>query len=550
MNNENERETDDELDFSLLSDYLFDDDVPELEVNVAPQSMNTFDSMEMSRIRSTNDGMDPNLQYSPYFSHSINNVKCNTTKSSSSGTIVSSGINKKITTRSSNTSKNKDNSSNAPSSSFMSTIPSKRGGRSRPTNQQQPRLQNVRQPSNPVVLISEEQHVDDDVTLSSCSNSIHNLNNFSNKFDDSNMSADRRRERNRVLARKTRLRKKFFFESLQRQVAQLAKENEMLKGILKKRVRAEISERILSDCNTELPAIVTQTASHANSLLDKADFGLMSAIQAAQRSFCISDPSLPDNPIVFASKGFLDLTGYKLNEVIGRNCRFLQGPETDQVEVMRMRECILRGDDTSITLTNYKADGTPFVNQIFVAALRDFNNRIVNYVGVQVEVKSVDDSKTFEDEAILALPAAKKGRPRTRDRDKVDANGNIVGKNDSRSHGKNVIQNPMSSSTSKSHNIPVQIAGHMQKRQKMEDSTDSSGMDDHSRIAVSSSEESSLKNFQIQCAPTMGVNFDSPAYTGVKNVVGGRELVSSVYSHLDVAAIFMDNEDFSVCDNF
>ena len=79
--------------------------------------------------------------------------------------------------------------------------------------------------------------------------------------------------------------------------------------------------------------------------------------------------------------------------------------------------------------------------------------------------------------------------------------------------------------------------------------TDSSGMDEHSRIAVSSSEESSL-NFQIQCAPTMNVNFDSPAYNSVKNVVGGRELVSSVYSHLDVAALFMDNEDFSVCDNY
>ena len=195
--------------------------------------------------------------------------------------------------------------------------------------------------------------------------------------------------RNRVLARKTRLRKKFFFESLQRQVAQLTKENEMLKGIVVQHVKADSLDSILSDCSKPLPANVVASYQQANSILEKSDFKLMAAIQSAQRSFCISDPALPDNPIVFASAGFLKLTGYTLEQVLGRNCRLLQGPKTAQSQVDVMRKGIIDGIDTSVCLLNYKADGTEFYNQVFVAALRDENNKIVNYVGVQVEVTSL-----------------------------------------------------------------------------------------------------------------------------------------------------------------
>jgi PAS domain S-box-containing protein len=120
--------------------------------------------------------------------------------------------------------------------------------------------------------------------------------------------------------------------------------------------------------------------------LERHDYNLIQAIQAAQRSFVLTDPSLPDNPIIFASKGFLELTGYKLEDILGRNCRFLQGPKTDQEQKRILRDGIERGEDTSVLLMNYRADGTEFYNQVFVAALRDSDNRIINYVGVQVEV--------------------------------------------------------------------------------------------------------------------------------------------------------------------
>jgi hypothetical protein len=70
--------------------------------------------------------------------------------------------------------------------------------------------------------------------------------------------------------------------------------------------------------------------------------------------------------------------------VLGRNCRFLQGPKTSSAKVAQIRTGILERTDVSVCLLNYRADGTTFWNQFFVAALRDGNNRIVNYVGVQV----------------------------------------------------------------------------------------------------------------------------------------------------------------------
>jgi hypothetical protein len=72
-------------------------------------------------------------------------------------------------------------------------------------------------------------------------------------------------------------------------------------------------------------------------------------------------------------------------QVLGRNCRFLQGPKTSSAKVALIRAGIVEGTDVSVCLLNYRSDGAPFWNQFFVAALRDGNNRVVNYVGVQVQ---------------------------------------------------------------------------------------------------------------------------------------------------------------------
>ena len=78
-------------------------------------------------------------------------------------------------------------------------------------------------------------------------------------------------------------------------------------------------------------------------------------------------------------------TGH-FDEVISKNCRFLQGPATDPKAVQELSKGIKQGDDVTVTILNYRKDGTPFWNQLFVAALRDINKRVVNYVGVQIPV--------------------------------------------------------------------------------------------------------------------------------------------------------------------
>lgn len=195
---------------------------------------------------------------------------------------------------------------------------------------------------------------------------------------------DRRRDRNRILARRTRLRKKFFFESLQQQVAELERENAMLKEIMRTHPALAVEARQI--CAQTNSALLTESRSRATELLTPTDFALMRLLQSAQRSFCITDPSLEDNPIVYASQSFLSQTGYALDQVVGRNCRFLQGPLTDRATVDRLRRSISKGEDVSVTLLNYRADGTTFWNQLFIASLRDINERVVNFVGVQTQV--------------------------------------------------------------------------------------------------------------------------------------------------------------------
>mmetsp|Transcript_27390 Transcript_27390/g.64176 ORF Transcript_27390/g.64176 Transcript_27390/m.64176 type:complete len:502 (+) Transcript_27390:406-1911(+) len=200
---------------------------------------------------------------------------------------------------------------------------------------------------------------------------------------------DRRRERNRILARRTRLRKKFFFESLQKEVLELQRENAALRDIVRSEVESEEGRVLLEQCNAarNLPREVLEACGE-NPDLDQEDFNLVTSIQQSQHSFVITDPSLQDNPIVFASDDFLTLTGYSREDVLGRNCRFLQGPETSKEKLDIIRKGLATGDDISVTFVNYTADGTPFWNKLFIAALRDAQNNIVNFIGVIVRVAS------------------------------------------------------------------------------------------------------------------------------------------------------------------
>ena len=232
----------------------------------------------------------------------------------------------------------------------------------------------------------------------------------------SQASQDRRRERNRILARRTRLRKKFFFESLQKDVSDLQRENATLKSIVRSRLPPDDANTLLEwcDANERLPVIDLLGCgedgdglsmfpsssggdeSKSSSLggggggeikkLDLEDYSLIRSIQNSQHCFIITDPSLHDNPIVYASDDFLSLTGYSQSDVLGRNCRFLQGSETHASKVKTICDAVESGEDCSVVLVNYTSDGEPFWNSLFIAALRDADSNIVNFIGVIAKV--------------------------------------------------------------------------------------------------------------------------------------------------------------------
>ena len=110
------------------------------------------------------------------------------------------------------------------------------------------------------------------------------------------------------------------------------------------------------------------------------------AINAVSQAIIITDVKMPDNTIVYVSPSFEQLTGYSSKEAIGRNCRFLQGKNTDPQTLKEIREAIQEERACTVELINYRKDGTYFWNNLALSPVRDQSGKLVNYVGVQTDV--------------------------------------------------------------------------------------------------------------------------------------------------------------------
>ena len=131
---------------------------------------------------------------------------------------------------------------------------------------------------------------------------------------------------------------------------------------------------------------------------------LLTGLTGIAGSFVLSDPRLPDNPMVYCSPDFLKLTGYCCHELVGRNCRILQGPGTDPEQVQQIRDAVATGRPVSVCLLNYKKDGTPFQNCVHIAPIRDADGKVQFYCGVQCglgELRRTGRVSAASEEAIL-----------------------------------------------------------------------------------------------------------------------------------------------------
>ncbi|RVX12250.1 Phototropin-2 [Vitis vinifera] len=112
---------------------------------------------------------------------------------------------------------------------------------------------------------------------------------------------------------------------------------------------------------------------------------LATTLERIEKNFVITDPRLPDNPIIFASDSFLELTEYTREEILGRNCRFLQGPETDQGTVSKIRDAIRQQREITVQLINYTKSGKKFWNLFHLQPMRDQKGELQYFIGVQLD---------------------------------------------------------------------------------------------------------------------------------------------------------------------
>ena len=130
-----------------------------------------------------------------------------------------------------------------------------------------------------------------------------------------------------------------------------------------------------------------------------------SAVRATRMPMLITDPRQPDNPIVFANAAFARLTGYDRQDILGRNCRFLQGPATDTDDIARLRAAVDQRTTIELELLNYRADGSTFWNRLLVSPVFDDDGQLTYFFASQMDV-------TVERERLARLE---------RDRDALEA---------------------------------------------------------------------------------------------------------------------------------
>ena len=118
------------------------------------------------------------------------------------------------------------------------------------------------------------------------------------------------------------------------------------------------------------------------------------AVRYSRLPLTISDPNVPDNPIIFANDAFCTLTGYDRSEIVGKNCRFLQGPDTTGASIDQIRSAVAEKKVAIIEIVNYRKDGTSFINALQIGPIYDENGDLKHYFGSQNDITQLRESET------------------------------------------------------------------------------------------------------------------------------------------------------------
>ena len=110
------------------------------------------------------------------------------------------------------------------------------------------------------------------------------------------------------------------------------------------------------------------------------------ALDVSAEGITIADARLPDRPLIYANEGFERMTGYPVAEVLGRNCRFLQGPDTDAAAMAEIRSALAETRECVVEILNYRKDGTTFWNRLSIAPVRDPSGEVTHFIGIQSDI--------------------------------------------------------------------------------------------------------------------------------------------------------------------
>ena len=162
--------------------------------------------------------------------------------------------------------------------------------------------------------------------------------------------------------------------------------------------------------------------------LDDGTDPFTAAVRATRMPMIITNPREADNPIVFANDAFCRLTGYTREEILGRNCRFLQGPESDPATVDRIRTAIKAREAIEIDIRNHTKDGRPFWNRLLIAPVHDANGGLAYFFASQFNV-TVDRDNLAEANEKLRAEAAEREQVEEalRQSQKMEAVGQLTG---------------------------------------------------------------------------------------------------------------------------
>jgi PAS domain S-box-containing protein len=139
----------------------------------------------------------------------------------------------------------------------------------------------------------------------------------------------------------------------------------------------------------------TQTTirSGTHQISDHRDDIFFAAVSTTRMPMIVTDPHQPDNPVIFANHAFLRMTGYELTEIIGSNCRFLQGPETDRATIDEVRSAVADRRELATEILNYRKDGSTFWNALFISPVFNEQGELVYYFGSQLDVSRRRDAE-------------------------------------------------------------------------------------------------------------------------------------------------------------